>query len=120
ERLAVDAALDQVAGPVAEQPFGDRRADERDQDQQDDVYPAPDGDLVPEEPIPDLLPVPLGANGLELAELGPHLDCDRSGEPRSGVEDLWVGLLHAQGEVPSITASVGLRYSLRLVSANIC
>ena len=48
--------------------LGDRGPGKGDQDQQDDEGPAADRDLVAPEPAPDELPVPAGADRLDLAE----------------------------------------------------
>ena len=66
--MAAGVQVDLV-GPVAEEVLGDRAADRRNQNQEDDEDAAADRDLVAPEAPPDLLPVTAGLNRFDFAEL---------------------------------------------------
>jgi len=97
--------VEEVVRPVTEEVACDRRADERQQEQQDDRDAAADRDLVALEAPPDLLPVATRLD-LELAELDAGLERDGTCEPGLAPEDFVFGLAHGRLSVP---ARSGLR-----------
>src|SRR5262249_32202861 len=88
--LRVEAAREQVVRPVAEEVRGDRRTDEPDQDEQDDVDAGRDGELVAPEAQEHALPVTAGTNSTAGADLGVSLDRNGRGEACAGGNELWM------------------------------
>src|SRR5207244_7946926 len=82
QRLWVGAAGEEVVRAVAQEPRGDRRADERREEEEDDEEAAADRDPVALEAPPHQPPVATRAYGLELAERRPRLDRDGRSQAR--------------------------------------
>jgi hypothetical protein len=81
--VRVGAAGEEIVRAVAEEPCGNRRADERGEEEEDDEEAAADRDPVAPEPEPDLLPVAARAYRLEFPERYPRLDRDSRGQTGS-------------------------------------